>query len=74
MHKYLIARKVPKMEWVVIASTYLETNIAQHWDVLAMEFRTDEKIRYYGKIFRSHLSVLMEVLTRKWLPKTSSIF
>jgi hypothetical protein len=43
MHKYLTARQVPSAEWVVIASTYLETNVAQHWDVLAMELRTDKK-------------------------------
>ena len=43
MQKYLTACQVPSVEWVVIASTYLETNIAQHWDVLAMELRTDKK-------------------------------
>ena len=43
MHKYLTTRQVPSVEWVVIASTYLETNVAQHWDVLAMELRTDKK-------------------------------
>ena len=43
MHKYLIAHKAPKMEWMVIASTYLETNVAQHWDVLAMELHMGKK-------------------------------
>lgn len=43
MHKYLTSRQVSSVEWVVIASTYLETNVAQHWDVLAMELQTDKK-------------------------------
>ena len=40
MQKHLIACQMPSVEWVVIASTYLETNVAQHWDVLAMELQT----------------------------------
>lgn len=74
MHKYLIARKVPKMEWVVIASTYLETNVAQHWDMLAIELRTDEKDPLLWEKIRRRLSVLMKVLTKKWLLGTSSVF
>ena len=41
MHKYLTTRQMNNVAWVVIASTYLETNVAQHWDVLALELRTD---------------------------------
>jgi hypothetical protein len=41
IHKYLTACQVPNVEWVVIASTYLKNNVAQHWDVLATELQTD---------------------------------
>lgn len=43
MHKHLPTLKVPKMEWLVIASTYLETNVTQRWDMLAMKLHMDKK-------------------------------
>jgi hypothetical protein len=42
MKKFLIARHIPALEWVTIASTYLETNVAQHWDILALELESED--------------------------------
>jgi hypothetical protein len=43
MKKFLTTRQIPALEWVTIASTYLETNMAQHWDILALELESENK-------------------------------
>ena len=43
MKKFLTARKILALEWVTIASTYLEPNVAQHWDILALELESENK-------------------------------
>ena len=60
------------MEWMVIASTYLETNVAQHWDVLAMELCTDENNPLLWENFQEALisaygSVNQEMVARNKL-------
>ena len=43
MKKFLTARQIPALEWVTIASTYLETNVARHWDILTLELESENK-------------------------------
>lgn len=74
MHKYSIARKVPKMKWVVLLPLIWKPNVAQHWDMLAIKLRTDEKDPLLWENSRRRISMLMEVLTKKWLLGTSSVF
>ena len=43
MKKFLAARQILALEWVTIASTYLETNVAQQWDILALVLESENK-------------------------------
>ena len=61
MHKYLTARQVPNVEWVIIASTYLETNVAQHWTYWQWSSEWIRKIRYSRTISRMHSSLPIAV-------------
>ena len=38
MKKFLTTPHIPALEWVTIAS--METNVAQHWDILAMKLES----------------------------------
>jgi hypothetical protein len=72
MKKFLTARQIPALEWVTIASTYLETNVAQHWDILALELESENKDpqlwdNFYYAILTAYGSVNQELVARNKL-------
>jgi hypothetical protein len=72
MKKFLVARQVAPEEWVTIASTYLETNVSQHWDMLALELAADKKDpqlwdNFYDTLLTAYGSVNQELVARNKL-------
>ena len=72
MKKFLVARQIAPEEWVTIASTYLETNVSQHWDMLALELAADKKDpqlwdNFYDTLFTAYGSVNQELVARNKL-------
>ena len=68
MKKFLVARQIAPEEWVTIASTYLETNVSQHWDMLALEL-ADPQLwdNFYDTLFTAYGSVNQELVARNKL-------
>ena len=72
MKKFLVARQIAPEEWVTIASTYLETNVSQHWDMLALELAADKKDpqlwdNFYDTLLTAYGSVNQELVARNKL-------
>jgi hypothetical protein len=72
MKKFLVARQIALEEWVTIASTYLETNVSQHWDMLALELTTDKKNlqlwdNFYDILLTAYGNVNQELVARNKL-------
>jgi hypothetical protein len=67
MKKFLTARHIPALEWVTITSTYLETNVTQHWDILALELESENKDpqlwdNFYDVLLTAYGSVNQELV------------
>jgi hypothetical protein len=72
MKKFLTARRIPALEWVTITSIYLETNVAQHWDILALELTSENKDpqlwdNFYDALLTAYGSVNQELVARNKL-------
>src|ERR1700737_1559570 len=72
MKKFLVARQIALEKWVTIASTYLETNVSQHWDMLALELAADTKDpqlwnNFYDTFLTAYGSVNQELVARNKL-------
>jgi len=72
MKKFLVARQIAPEEWVTNASTYLETNVSQHWDMLALELAADKKDlqlwdNFYDTLLTAYGSVNQELVARNKL-------
>jgi hypothetical protein len=72
MKKLLVARQIAHEEWVTIASTYLETNVSQHWDMFALELAADKKDpqlwdNFYDTLLSAYGNVNQELVARNKL-------
>ena len=72
MKKFLVARQIGPEEWVRIVSTYLETNVSQHWDMLALELAADKRNlqlwdNFYDTLLTAYGSVNQELVARNKL-------
>jgi hypothetical protein len=70
--KKFLTRLIPALKWVTIASTYLETNMAQHWDILALELESENKDpqlwdNFYDALLTAYGSVHEELVARNKL-------
>ena len=72
MKKFLTARQILLLEWVTTAYTYLETNVAQHWDILALELTSENKDpqlwdNFYDALLTAYGYVNQELVARNKL-------